>query len=148
MKGLERTGGVSASKIIKQVNGCGNEVMQVAKVKAPELQVTFGRQSPGNSWRAYVYVPSSFKCGKPLATIFSYGGGSFIADRIVETTQFVPPAKKEGFAVVSPEGINKNWADGRGTAEAAIAGVDDVLFTEQMIDSFSSSHLCRFLCFT
>jgi polyhydroxybutyrate depolymerase len=43
-------------------------------------------------------------------------------------------ARREGFLVVFPDGIDRSWADGRGATPAARNGVDDVGFVRALID--------------
>jgi polyhydroxybutyrate depolymerase len=45
-------------------------------------------------------------------------------------------AKREGFTVVFPDGIDKSWHDARDLGPAAEQGVDDVAFLAALIDDF------------
>lgn len=43
---------------------------------------------------------------------------------------------EEGFIVVYPDGVERSWADGRGTTPADKQGVDDVGFLTALVDHF------------
>jgi polyhydroxybutyrate depolymerase len=49
-------------------------------------------------------------------------------------------ADEAGFIVVYPDGVNRSWADGRGTTPADRQGVDDVGFLSTLIDDFIAKH--------
>lgn len=74
---------------------------------------------------------------RPLVLVFHGGGGDpASAERL---TRFSELADRAGFVVVYPEGVGKNWNDGR---EHAYAGafrdaVDDVAFVSALIDALA-----------
>ncbi len=45
-------------------------------------------------------------------------------------------ADEAGFIVVYPDGVDRSWADGRGTTPADLEGVDDVGFLTAVVDHF------------
>lgn len=71
----------------------------------------------------------------PRPLVFMFHGGGNRARSAVKLTGFSKLALRENFILVYPEGIDEHWADGRGTTPTEIAGVDDVLFTEKIIQS-------------
>lgn len=74
---------------------------------------------------------------RPLVLVFHGGGGDpASAERL---TRFSELADRAGFVVVYPEGVGKNWNDGR---EHAYAGafrdaVDDVAFVSALLDALT-----------
>lgn len=51
-----------------------------------------------------------------------------------DLTGFSALADERGFVAIYPDGIDKSWADGRGTSSAEMQGVDDVAFISALID--------------
>lgn len=47
---------------------------------------------------------------------------------------------ERGFIAVYPDGVDKSWADGRGTSGAEMQGVDDIGFLSALIDLFVGEH--------
>jgi polyhydroxybutyrate depolymerase len=82
--------------------------------------------------RAYrVHVPPVLPVGAPLVFQFHGGGGNGVGlDRL---TRFHPLADRERFAVVSPNGFDRHWNDGR----LADGAVDDVGFVVALIDGLA-----------
>jgi polyhydroxybutyrate depolymerase len=86
--------------------------------------------------RTYViHTPVGISPSKtyPLVLLFHGGGGE--GARVLSTTRFASKADQEGFIVVAPDGVNRHWDDGRGTANA---GIDDVGFVRQLIADLKS----------
>jgi polyhydroxybutyrate depolymerase len=86
--------------------------------------------------RTYViHAPIGFSRSKtyPLVLLFHGGGGE--GARILSTTGFASKADQEDFIVVAPDGADRHWNDGRGTANA---GIDDVGFVRQLIVDLKS----------
>jgi polyhydroxybutyrate depolymerase len=61
----------------------------------------------------------------------AFHGGYGSGKRIARNTGFNEIADQEGFIVVYPDGINRHWNDGRGTANPEI---DDVGFVKVLIE--------------
>lgn len=64
-------------------------------------------------------------------------GGEGGAEQYQGTFGFMERARDSGVVVVYPQGIQQNWADGRGTTDAAQEGVDDVAFFRDMVEHFA-----------
>lgn len=72
-----------------------------------------------------------------LPVLIVYHGGGQTAERARRYTRFDEWVVAEGFVAVYPHGLNNNWNDGRQSddlAARAASEVDDVAFTEQLID--------------
>lgn len=84
-----------------------------------------------------VHIPQGYdhQTASPLVFVFHGGGGDAEG---MQGLGFNALADRDEVIVVYPNGIEKNWADGRGTTDAALAGADDVTFVRDMLDELSS----------
>ncbi|HTI52815.1 MAG TPA: hypothetical protein VMC04_01190 [Verrucomicrobiae bacterium] len=75
----------------------------------------------GVSRRYSLHVPPALPAGPaPLVLVFHGGGGT--GPGTERLTRFTPLADREGLLVAFPEGLGRNWNDGREfTARAPIA---------------------------
>ena len=76
----------------------------------------------------------------PLVLVFHGGGGT--GPGTERLTRFTALADREGFLVALPEGIEKNWNDGREFtgSRAHRDHVDDVAFVTALIDAIGRAH--------
>lgn len=84
-----------------------------------------------------VHVPKKFE-GRallPLVLVFHGGGGT--ASQIRNETKFNKLSDKEGFVVVYPNSVDKNWSDGR-IGDKLPMDRDDVKFISNLIDTISA----------
>ena len=83
--------------------------------------------------RSYLlYTPLSYNPEKPMPVVIGFHGGTTTAQKFSQTTKFNQLAAQEGFIVVYPQGIDKNWNDGRDVA--GLPSQDDVAFVSAVID--------------
>lgn len=87
----------------------------------------------GTSRSYYLYVPSSYQSGKPMPLVLAFHGGQGTGDRLAASTGLNDIASKEGFIVAYPNGINKQWNDGR-NAQGSSPDIDDVGFVSALIN--------------
>jgi polyhydroxybutyrate depolymerase len=85
-----------------------------------------------------LYVPTKYEDGEPSPLVFVLHGGGGNAERL-EGLGFEPLADRNGALIVYPQGVENNWADGRGTTDAELAGADDVSFLAALIDEISTT---------
>jgi polyhydroxybutyrate depolymerase len=79
----------------------------------------------GGLSRTYlVHVPP----GRPTGLVLNLHGGGSTGSGQQRLTNFDAVADANGFVVVYPDGIDNNWADGRGASEPDRRGIDDVGF--------------------
>jgi polyhydroxybutyrate depolymerase len=86
-------------------------------------------QVNGTSRAYYLYRPRQSSANQPL--LIGLHGGRTTATRFAETTEFNALAAKKGFAVAYPEGIDKQWNDGRDTP--TLSKQDDIAFLRAVI---------------
>jgi polyhydroxybutyrate depolymerase len=67
------------------------------------------------------------------ALVLAFHGGSQPPENQEEISGFDLLADRERFIVAYPEGIERSWADGRGTTRAERLGVDDVGFAKAVV---------------
>ena len=94
-----------------------------------------GSISVGGRERTFAFhVPSSASAEGTRMLIISLHGRGGKGVQQEDLTSFSVLADEHGFVSVYPDGIDKSWADGRGTSSAETRGVDDVAFISALID--------------
>lgn len=90
----------------------------------------------------FLFVPATYRPEKAAPLLFLLHGGGGIGRRMLSFTGFDLLAEREGIIVVSPDGIERHWNDGRaGTGyKAHNEGVDDVGYIAALIDKISSEY--------
>ena len=100
---------------------------------APTLAET-GSLEVGGRQRTYQWHAPNLTGKLPLLIALHGGNGSGQGMRSL--TGLDALADRYGFVVAYPDGLYKNWADGRGTTDAERAGVNDVQFISSLIAQF------------
>ena len=90
----------------------------------------------------HYYIPQKLKAEPALVFVFHSSLSNGMTMRERTAYQFDVIADKEGFIVVYPDGYERHWNDCRASADYAanIENVNDVLFTSQMTNWFSSKY--------
>jgi len=78
-----------------------------------------------------MYLPSTYRAGRPVPLVLVFHGGGGRASGIAPHTGFSRLAEQEGFVAVYPDGLEGRWNDGRGYA----ATHDDVGFVRALLDT-------------
>jgi len=82
-----------------------------------------------------IFIPSSYDKSKSISLVIAIHGGYGNAKSMEKLTEFSKVAEKEGFIIVYPEGIDKQWNDGRKMDEkASKENIDDAGFISSLID--------------
>lgn len=87
-----------------------------------------------------LYVPDSLKANRSHPLVIALHGGRGNGERMIDLTQggFNKLADRDSFIVVYPDGIGKNWNDGRQNMpysyKAHRKNIDDVGFISSLID--------------
>lgn len=96
----------------------------------PSLQfgslISGGRTRTFLSWQAPAGAPLVIALHGRLGT----GAGQ------AKLSGLVPIARREGFTLVLPQGVDRSWHDARDVGPAAKQGVDDLAFLSALIDDF------------
>jgi polyhydroxybutyrate depolymerase len=79
----------------------------------------------------HLHLPSGYNRNRSWPLVLAFHGGYGSGKRLARNTGFNALADQEGFIVVYPDGINRHWNDGRGTANP---NIDDVGFVRALID--------------
>jgi polyhydroxybutyrate depolymerase len=91
----------------------------------------------GGLSRTYlVHVPP----GRPTGLVVNLHGGTSTGSQEETLTSFDGVADANGFVVVYPDGIDRNWADGRGASEPDHRGVDDVGFLAALAGKLTNEY--------
>jgi polyhydroxybutyrate depolymerase len=88
------------------------------------------------TYAAHVPATDDASDARPLVIVFHGGRGT--GDGIRRVTGFDGIADANGFVVAYPDGFSNSWNDGRGSTDAANAGVDDVAFVTALIDDLAT----------
>jgi polyhydroxybutyrate depolymerase len=84
-----------------------------------------------------VFIPRSLPVDRPAPLVFQLHGGKGTGVETDGLTKLNALAEKEGFIVVAPDGVDKNWNDGRvgvRKATAFVQKIDDVGFLVTVLD--------------
>ncbi|MFT5777520.1 MAG: polyhydroxybutyrate depolymerase [Crocinitomicaceae bacterium] len=88
-------------------------------------------------YRSYIiHIPPGYTgtMAYPLVYIL-HGGGAGGAQKVINEHHFDEVADTANYLAVFPNGVFNSWADGRGTTDASIAGIDDISFLNALIDT-------------
>jgi polyhydroxybutyrate depolymerase len=98
-----------------------------------ERELQPGALELGGRSRTYLWWGPAHP-GAPLVLALHgrFGDGRSMA----RLTGLTAVAKREGFTVVYPDGVERSWNDGRAHGPAAAQAVDDVAFLSALIDAF------------
>jgi len=96
--------------------------------------------SGGKTRTYHLHTPAGYNSAKlwPLIIVIHgrLGTGAGM-ERIARYDAF---ADANGIIAVYPDGIDRSWADGRGTSPAEEKGVDDVAFFSTLLDNLESTY--------
>ncbi|HPO86033.1 MAG TPA: PHB depolymerase family esterase [Candidatus Hydrogenedentes bacterium] len=99
----------------------------------PRKEVSHGAIEHDGLKRTFRFVlPTNTAHGKSLPLVLVLHGGFGTGEKMAKLSGFDILARREGFIVVYPDGVNRHWNDGRGQHSDA----DDVGFIRKLIDHF------------
>jgi polyhydroxybutyrate depolymerase len=111
--------------------GCGARCASAAPDDRPAT-FDFG----GLSRTYLVHLPP----GRPVGLVVNLHGGASTGSQEEMLTSFDRVADANGSVVVYPDGIDRNWADGRGVSEPDRRGVDDVGFLAALAGKLTNQY--------
>ncbi len=95
----------------------------------------------GGRDRSFVlHVPPSAPAPGTRRLILSLHGRGGTGAQQEDLTGLSTLAERDGFIAIYPDGIDRSWADGRGTSSAEEQGIDDVGFLGALIDWAVQNH--------
>ena len=97
----------------------------------------------GGRTRTYrIYVPAHLANPAPLIFVLHGGGGSGSAQELITRGGFNRIADREGIIVVYPDGVGRNWNDGRSevNSPAFQENVDDVGFFKALLERIADKY--------
>ena len=92
------------------------------------------------SW--HLKIPNAAREGRALPLLIALHGGGGTGDKMNALTGLDATAEREGFFLVYPEGVDKNWNDGRADVHSTAhrEEVPDVAFVSAMIDELERTY--------
>ena len=93
--------------------------------------------------RSYlVHLPPAYQPGTALPLVIALHGGSGTAANMEKLTGFSAVSDKEGFILCYPQGVGRNWNDGRDIkdAKAVQENINDVGFLLALMDRLISDY--------
>jgi polyhydroxybutyrate depolymerase len=137
-----KTGVLVLSALIFLILSCG---AARAEGKEELKQEYKGSILVDGSVRTYlVHVPVSYNQDNPTPLVLALhgGGGNAAKTQKVTNNGFDLLSEKEGFIIVYPNGIEKNWNDGRDVRRyrAQRDKIDDVAFISALIDELAEEY--------
>jgi polyhydroxybutyrate depolymerase len=84
-----------------------------------------------------IHVPTALSKQRPTPLVFVFHGGGGNGEQTARLTHFDREADRQGFIVVFPNGLYKNWNDGRSpdVSREHQENIDDVGFIVAIIDT-------------
>jgi len=92
----------------------------------------------------YIHLPPAEKMNKPLPLVFNLhgGGGRAVTTPKLIFNRFNQLADRDGFIVIYPQGVGKQWNDGRKSdqVQAWRENIDDVGFISEIVNVLKSEY--------
>lgn len=113
------------------------------EVRADDPHTVDGSIEVGGLTRTYrVHVPPALPQDKPAPIVIVFHGGGGAGQGMDALSGFNALSDREGFLVAYPDGLYRNWNDGRdaSVSRAHREKVDDLAFVAAMIDAIGKDH--------
>lgn len=85
----------------------------------------------------FVHVPASYDATRPTALVLVFHGGGGEARGMARLSGMDDVSDRHGFIAVYPQGVNRQWKDGR---TQALSGNDDVAFISALISALETRY--------
>ncbi len=108
-----------------------------------DIHTVEGALEYGGLLRTYhVHLPPGLDAAKPLPLVFVLHGGGGNGLQMERFSGFSALSDKEGFIACYPDGVDKNWYDGRVVEDSRAHRdkIDDAGFIEALIDVIAKKH--------
>lgn len=113
------------------------------KEKGPPLESTqaveiYGSLSVNGAERTYLlHLPTSYPTDEEVPLLLAFHGGGGDGEGMEKLTHLSEVSDREGFIVVFPDGMNRQWNDGRPEINP---GVDDISFVLKLLDDLEGKY--------
>jgi polyhydroxybutyrate depolymerase len=105
------------------VTGDSNQTLQVGEVQRTYL----------------LHVPASYDGTQPVALVLAFHGALGTGLGMSRLTAFSELSDRKGFVVAYPDGLNRQWNDGRPTRPLGLRNADDVKFVSTLVEHLSQT---------
>lgn len=112
-------------------------------VRPAEEHTVEGKLRVGDLDRAYLlHLPPTILPNTPAALVLVFHGGGGHAKQMEHFSAFSALSDREGFIVCYPDGIEKNWNDGRVVEDSRAhrEKIDDVAFIDALLTEIAKKH--------
>jgi len=129
--------------LLLPLSGCGRQRTTESPTASESSSASLswsGQKSiaSGGLERIYlVHVPSSYRKGTPTPLVIAFHGGGGDGEGMERLTHINDVSDSAGFIAVYPDGIERNWNDGRPEINP---GVDDVGFVRDLLKQLESDY--------
>ncbi|MEW6554461.1 MAG: PHB depolymerase family esterase [Actinomycetota bacterium] len=110
---------------------------EVAQVPGDAQDIAGSLRYAGQERTYLLHLPPAYDGEDALPLLFVFHGGGGDGEGMVRLTHFSDIADEHGFIAAYPDGIDKNWNDGRPEVNP---GVDDVGFISALIDELVDTY--------
>ncbi len=118
-------------------SGCGAALPAGLKLGASVVQtVQSPVQSNGRARDYRLHLPAGYSNSKPVPLVLNFHGLGGNAQEQEAYSGLVPLSDREGFLLISPEGVGRSWS-----YPVPLNGVDDLQMTRDLLDQVQS-RLC------
>lgn len=108
---------------------------QTAKKSYPAGNFTASLRTPDGRDRTYlVHIPPGYSPDNSYPLVIAFHGTGGQGANQEHLSKFSSLADQEGFVAVYPDGLYKEWNDGRGDSRPEAERIDDVTFISLLID--------------
>ena|SRR5436190_15147685 len=118
-------------------------LLMSCKSPAPDLHTVEGTLDIDGVLRTYdLHIPTGLDPKKPLPLVFLFHGGGGYGLQMERFSGFSELSDKEGFIACYPDGVERNWFDGRVVegSKAHREKIDDAGYIDALIDAIAKKH--------
>ena len=87
-----------------------------------------------------LHVPSSYEGSKSVPLVLALHGRLGTGEGQERLGHMDKTSDAHGFIIVYPNGLDRSWADGRGSSPSDKKGVDDVRFLSELVAKLESQY--------
>ncbi|MFZ0737018.1 MAG: PHB depolymerase family esterase [Candidatus Acidiferrales bacterium] len=100
----------------------------------------FSLESGGRTRTYSLHTPKDYTPSKRWPVIFLIHGAGGQGTGMARVAHFDDFAERNGIIAVYPDGVDRRWADGRGTTTPEREGVNDVAFFSALLDKLEATY--------